>query len=302
MKLCAVVVWYNPSLLENGRDAVANIQSYAGMMDCVFIVDNSSSNNSLLAKQISNARYIANLENAGIAKALNQGCQLAIDEGFEWCMTMDQDSYWNPEQLALFIHKIADFAQQDSCYVSFAPDSDQPVILSYAALLKRKVLGNHYEEKIVPPKKMVEEAEKVITSGNIIKLSAWQDVGCFLEPLFIDEVDIEFCFRLRRNGYKLLLLREAHMYHNLGSSKRTILPKITKHSGKRLYFIVRNRLIMMKLYPEYTNNYKNDLKIYFKECCIFSFDFAKNLFYFIKGFLDSSKLFSQIKNKEGKIM
>ena len=298
MKLCAVVVWYNPLSLENGRDAIANIESYASVVDRVFIVDNSSSDNSLLARQIANVEYIANLENVGIAKALNQGCQLAIDEGFEWCMTMDQDSHWDSEQLALFIHKITDFTQQDSLYVSFAPDSDQPVILSYAALFKRKVLGHRYRERSVPPKKMVEEVETVITSGNIIKLSVWQDLGCFLEPLFIDEVDIEFCFRLRKTGYKLLKLREVHMYHTLGSSKRTILPKITKHSGKRLYFIVRNRLIMMKLYPEYTSNYKNDLKIYFKECCIFSFDFAKNLFYFIKGFCDYPKILSQIQKSE----
>lgn len=298
MNLCAVVIWYNPSVLENNGDAVANIQSYAAMMKRVFIVDNSSIDNSRLATQIPNARYVANLENVGIAKALNQGCKMAMEEGFDWCMTMDQDSRWDREQLSIFVNKISDFMFKDSLYVSFAPDSDQPVILSYAALLKRKVLGHHYKEKRVSPKNMVEEAETVITSGNIIKLSVWQELGRFLEPLFIDEVDIEFCFRLRKTGYKLLRLREVHMHHTLGSSKRTILPKITKHSGKRLYFIVRNRLIMMKLYPEYTSNYKNDLKIYFKECCIFSFDFAKNLFYFIKGFCDYPKILSQIQKSE----
>lgn len=296
MKLCAVVVWYNPLSLENSRDAIANIESYASVVDRVFIVDNSSSDNSLLVRQIANAKYIANLENVGIAKALNQGCQLAIDEGFEWCMTMDQDSHWDSEQLSIFVNKISDFMFKDSLYVSFAPDTAQPVVLSYAALLKRKILGRYYRERKPSSKPMVREPNAIITSGNIIKLSVWQELGCFLEPLFIDEVDIEYCFRLRRNGYKLLELREAHMNHNLGSSKRTILPKITKHSGKRLYFIVRNRLIMMKLYPEYTSSYKNDLKIYFKECCIFSFDFPKNLFYFIKGFLHYPKVLSQIQN------
>ena len=298
MNLCAVVIWYNPSVLENNGDAVANIQSYAAMMKRVFIVDNSSIDNSRLATEIPNARYVANLENVGIAKALNQGCKMAMEEGFDWCMTMDQDSRWDREQLSIFVNKISDFMFKDSLYVSFAPDSDQPVILSYAALLKRKVLGHHYKEKRVSPKNMVEEAETVITSGNIIKLFVWQELGRFLEPSFIDEVDIEFCFRLRKTGYKLLRLREVHMHHTLGSSKRTILPKITKHSGKRLYFIVRNRLIMMKLYPEYTSNYKNDLKIYFKECCIFSFDFAKNLFYFIKCFWDYPKVLSQIQKSE----
>lgn len=298
MNLCAVVIWYNPSVLENNGDAVANIQSYAAMMKRVFIVDNSSIDNSRLATQIPNARYVANLENVGIAKALNQGCKMAMEEGFDWCMTMDQDSHWDREQLSIFVKKISDFMLKDSLYVSFAPDTAQPVVLSYAALLKRKILGRYYRERKPSSKPMVREPNAIITSGNIIKLSVWQELGCFLEPLFIDEVDIEYCFRLRKTGYKLLRLREVHMHHTLGSSKRTILPKITKHSGKRLYFIVRNRLIMMKLYPEYTSNYKNDLKIYFKECCIFSFDFAKNLFYFIKGFCDYPKILSQIQKSE----
>lgn len=297
MNLCAVVVWYNPTSLENGRDAIANIQSYASLVKRIYIVDNSSSDNHLLAEQIPNVRYVANLENLGIAKALNQGCQMALDEGFEWCMTMDQDSYWDAEQLSLFIQKISDFMSKDSLYVSFAPDTSQEVILSYAAILKRKLLGRYYRERKTASKPLIEEPQKVITSGNIISLFIWQSVGGFLEPLFIDEVDCEYCFRLRKNGYKLLQLREAHMNHNLGSSKRTILPKITKHSGKRLYFIIRNRLVMMKLYPEYTSSYKEDLKIYFKECCIFSFSFSKNLFYFVKAYSDYPKILSQIQNK-----
>ena len=37
-------------------------------------------------------KFVFNSENLGIAKALNQGIEIAIKEKFEWVITMDNDS------------------------------------------------------------------------------------------------------------------------------------------------------------------------------------------------------------------
>ena len=86
MKLAAVVVFYNPS-----EKNIQNIKKYEKSIDRLFIVDNSE--DKIMRYQDSEKiKYIKLCENKGIAHALNIGAKEAIKEGFNWLLTLDQDS------------------------------------------------------------------------------------------------------------------------------------------------------------------------------------------------------------------
>ena len=89
-KIAAVVVLYNPDSVVMG-----NLNSYINQVDKLYAVDNSENINSMLVEKIKcikDAEYISNAKNLGIAAALNIGAKKAIEEGFEFLLTMDQDS------------------------------------------------------------------------------------------------------------------------------------------------------------------------------------------------------------------
>lgn len=237
MKLCAVVIWYNPDQL-----AVENILRYCKLCTQVYIVDNSDGDNSSLAKNIPNGKYFANLQNKGIAAALNDGCSFALADGFQWCMTMDQDSSWDEAVLTQFFSEIK--KQQGGKQVSFAPTHTNE-IKSLVGEVKYAVQGTCNTEVNFP--------DKVMTSGNVIDLAVWKAVGKFNEDLFIDEVDHEFCYRLWEHGYKICEFPQIFMKHTLGHVKRTFLPRPCKHSGVRLYYIFRNMLYVKTNFPKFYN-------------------------------------------------
>ncbi|MBO5137517.1 MAG: glycosyltransferase [Spirochaetaceae bacterium] len=242
MNLCAVVVWYNPN-----QQAVENILKYCKLCAQVYIVDNSDGDNSSLAKDIPNGKYFANLQNKGIAAALNEGCKFALQDGFHWCMTMDQDSSWEEDVLIQFFSEIKNYQREKR--VSFAPTHTNE-IKSLVGDVKYAVKGTCKAEINFP--------DKVMTSGNIINLTIWEAIGKFNEGLFIDEVDHEFCYRLWENGYEVCEFPKILMSHTLGYVKRTILPRPCKHSGVRLYYIFRNMLYIKQHYPKFykRNGYK----------------------------------------------
>jgi rhamnosyltransferase len=71
---------------------------------------------------IDNVLYYPNYQNFGIAKALNIGCQKALDEGYEWVLTMDQDSFWsNPEELQRYIQFSEKLYLNNAKNISFSP-------------------------------------------------------------------------------------------------------------------------------------------------------------------------------------
>lgn len=116
MKLAAVVIWYNPLKVD---DCIGKILSYAKYVR-VYIVDNSPCDNSSLASQIPDSVYIPNLRNLGIAAAQNTGCKKALEDGYDWVMTMDQDSYFDSGQFEHYLQETEKHLQSSEKDVSFS--------------------------------------------------------------------------------------------------------------------------------------------------------------------------------------
>ena len=106
MKLAGVVVLYNPD-----QKVIQNITSYINEVDVLYLVDNSSKDNSLLFTH-EKAKYIPLHGNTGIAHALKVGATKAIDNGFHYLLTMDQDSMFEQNALKSMKSIIDDDAEK----------------------------------------------------------------------------------------------------------------------------------------------------------------------------------------------
>lgn len=264
-KLSGLVVWYNPE-----KNDIANIDSYVAHIDKLYIIDNSNQNNQHLLSYrpfSGNIEYIPNGKNLGIATALNIGCQRAIEDGYEWILTMDQDSSFLPSHFELFITQINQLSANQK--------TDDIAI--YAPSRERDKKGNKF-------------VTKVITSGNILSLADYSEVQGFDDQLFIDEVDHDMCFRLLKNNKKIYKFLEPKLKHLVGNSKthhfffskRTVM----HHSAFRKYYIFRNRLIMMKRFPQYTRKLARDNRRLIINTILFEDDKIAKLKAIYRGFKD----------------
>jgi len=136
-----------------------------------------------------------------------------------------------------------------------------------------------------------------ITSGNLLSLDAYKSVGGFLDMLFIDHVDHEYCLRLNKNNYKVIRTNRVLVYHKLGNTNRRKFFRWifypSHHPPLRLYYRTRNRFLVDNLYkksfPEYI---KRDRRNFIRE--LFEIiAFEKNIWAKIKmifqGYIDYKK-------------
>jgi len=56
----------------------------------------------------------------------------------------------------------------------------------------------------------------------MVRREVLQKVGLFDEELVLGSDDLEFCLRLRSNGYRLLIARDVFVHHEGGSSFATV--------------------------------------------------------------------------------
>lgn len=279
IKIAGVTVLYNPK-----KEVVRNIKSYMQELDILFLVDNSTEVDKLIIKKIKEIDekiiYIPFDKNYGIARALNISIEKAKKLGYNWILTMDQDSYFNKEKLEKFVN----FYKKNDYYRNIG-------IIS--AKHKTNVESIKFIEGITIDNEL-KQIQTTMTSGNILNIEAWEKIGRFKEELFIDYVDHEYCLRLIVNGYKVMERQDVYLEHSLGEIKKYKLGyfsfSATNHNYIRRYYITRNRFFVINLYKnEFKKFCKTEKIAFFKELLkilLVETDKIRKVRNIIKGIID----------------
>lgn len=252
-----VVVTYNPE-----QEVIESCNKLLKQVDKLIIVDNNSEEkNKKILNQI-NEKYseieiVFNNENLGIATALNIGIKNLEKYDVQWILTMDQDSQISENMInkMLEIYNQIETEKRDeilSIFPNFIDESIQNI--------QEKQIGCEYEY-----------VDAEITSGNLLNIKVFEEVGYFDDELFIDLVDTDFCMRLNRKNIKMIKVRDAILFHKLGEGKsiKSVVGKFntSNHSALRRYYMTRNRFYTWKEYKDLDSfTLKRDKKLFVKEC------------------------------------
>lgn len=226
----------------------------------VVIIDNGSSNiealNQLIAAISHNTphntphdtpsyiRLISWPDNRGLATALNEGLRHAQSKGCELAFMFDQDSRigetfcdamtqaWqkalavSPQPVAAIGPRLQD------------PQSDRKTPFRKFSLWQRT-------DRLVSMTTDLYDTDFIITSGTLLSLPALKAIGDMKDDYFIDNIDLEWCFRARANGYSLYGTDATCLFHRIGEPSKNPLVNagvMVKHSPLRSYYSTRNRL------------------------------------------------------------
>jgi len=220
-KIAATVILYHPD-----KSCVGNILSYLPYVEKLYVIDNSEKESEIVPeiKKLNKAEYFRNNENIGIAAALNLACGKAMRDGFEWLLTMDQDSMFKSD-LFFYAAKTID-------------DTSDVAIIS----------PNHNNRIAEKDSFEYSLQDMIMTSGNLLNLKLYNRVGNFNDMLFIDEVDHDYCLRARLLDLKIICFTNIILDHKIGE---TVLKKgrnISVHSPARFYYMTRNTFYLLNKY------------------------------------------------------
>lgn len=281
-KIAGIVILYNPNIEE----VLKNITTYLHFVDVLYVYDNTISNSQFNSTHLKTAFtthsskivYNTNYINEGIGKPLNWAANLCLQNGFKWLLTMDQDTWFKADQIALFKLNIEQNLLFDESIAVLAP--------------------SFKTNNSTPPSDVIKynEAISAITSGSLIQLHIWKKIGGFNEVFFIDEVDNEYCYRAKKMGFKIIVFNNIFIEHEIGKIKKVgyfgIFAKKNRvlHNPFRLYFMLRNYLVVRKLYQHL---YKDEFKVRDKQIIttiknnlLFGGSFIKNLSSIIRALKD----------------
>ena len=92
----------------------------------------------------------------------------------------------------------------------------------------------------------------MITAGCLISIEIFEEIGGFREDFFIDNVDLEYSLRLKKNRKVSLITTVCGMEHEAGNSKYKkwfgINISSSNHNSFRRYYMARNHVILSREY------------------------------------------------------
>jgi len=257
MKLAGTVILFYPP-----ENIFAHIATYIHEIEVLYIFDNTPQNTISIPNEIKDkCRYLHSGENEGIAKKLNDAMNIAANEGFDYLLTMDQDSFFGSGDLEKYKRIVSEHVHRNNISM-FG--------IRYYDLKNHENLNPSFNKLL-------------ITSGAIINLKINKIIGGFNEKLFIDGVDTDYCLQTFAKGYQTLLVNEFSLKHQLGEEKKVMTPLLKStirkfHNPTRLYYIVRNHLYLRAKYPTQHQYLKNKIVLNeIKNCLFYAEDFVNYL-------------------------
>lgn len=235
----AIIILYNPDIasLEQALDTLLP------QVDEVCLIDNSDTSMAARFEKREGVVYMPLLQNMGIAAAQNRGIRHFQEKGYDYVLFCDQDSQGTDHLVERLITVCKTLEEEGQQIAAIGPT---PV---------NGRTGRSYYNK---PKNIVEQfvvdadgetwhvdmMHSIVSSFSLVRLSAFNEAGLFEEPLFIDAVDNEWCWRAAHfHGLASFVVRELSFHHMLGQP--TKLP-VKKSAPARLYYQYRNFLVLLR--------------------------------------------------------
>lgn len=241
-KLAAVVIAFKP----NSQILNKLLAQLSPSVEYLIVVFNSSYQSSDIAN-FDNLLVIQNNENLGIAEALNQGVREALTLKASEVLLFDQDSNIRINHVDSLYKEFLkarelfpNLAAVSPRFFNIHTDIREPFYLYKNGRLQKDMR--------LKGSASLYYSDFSITSSILISSEVFSRVGLFDSQLFIDQVDTEWNFRAKKNGYIICGTDSVQMIHSLGDEGAYFLgKKVYIHSPFRVMFQLRNSISLVKL-------------------------------------------------------
>jgi len=229
----------------------------------IILVDNGSNDNTVQAvrRKFPHVFVIANKENLGFCKANNIGFEYSLKKGFDYLLLLNTDV----KALPNLIHELVKVMQSDpKIGIAGAKNllMENPAYMwgqygkvTWGPMLV-KIIGRFEPDENInkPPK----DVDWVICNGCMMSRAALEKVGGFDENFWQCNEDVDWSYRARKAGFRVVYVDTAAILHKGGSSADSERKEIFSYG----YFIGRNAIIFAK---KYANPFQM-IKLFFTIC------------------------------------
>ncbi len=214
----------------------------------ILIIDNGGAASALPTALPKNIKLLNPGSNVGVAQGHNLALRQLYANGCSHALLFDQDSVPLPGMISSLLNAEQTLRAAGLAVAAVGPDTHAKAgapTTGFVRLHGCLARVSSLSDEGLPV--AARRCDFLITSGTLLRDEVFAAVGDFDKTLFIDNVDVEWCYRAAHRGHICYGVINAHMQHRLGDQNRS-LPfsrrRLVIHSPLRIYYMTRNRLLL----------------------------------------------------------
>ena len=244
-----IVNWNTGQQLRDCLDSICAAGRDGLHLGRIIVVDNASSDGS--ADELDDVQLpvsvIRNPENSGFAAACNQGAA-GSSEDYLLFLNPDTRLFQNSLSVPITFMEKAENQQVGICGIQLVDDQGRvsrncarfptPMII-ISSMLGLDIFLPHW----FPSHFMKEwdhgssrEVDQVMGAFFLVRRKVFEAFGGFDERFFVYFEDVDFSFRVRKEGWWSVFLCEAQAFHRGAGSSEQV-------KAKRLFYVLRSRIL-----------------------------------------------------------
>lgn len=242
-KVGIILINYNG--LEDTIECIDSIRKSDYSNFHIYVIDNNSKQDASMLKNYSCVTYKRLDDNVGFGVANNIGAELAIRDGAQLIMCLNNDTVIEQDTISVLAAQTTDKVITTAAIYYYS----NPQELWYGGGKVSKWRGTFRHKNYHNSRKIT------FITGCCMMLTAtcYKDIGLFDPAYFMYYEDSDFSLKALKKGYQLQYVYEARVYHKVGSSSSKIV-------GLKDYYLTRNRLYILNKYSSF---FKSTSKLYF---------------------------------------
>jgi len=248
--LSTVVVSYRSQ--QHVLACLAALEAAKGVRAEVVVVDNDSRDGvaEALAERFPSVQVIANQENVGYARAVNQGIHATRGE---FVLVMNPDCEVEPDAPQVLVGYLREHpktaivgpkilnADGSLEYSARAFPDHLTFLFNRYSLLTRLFPKNRFSRRYLLTDwdhASVREVDWLSGACLLVRRAAIDQVGAMDEAFFMFNEDVDWCRRMRLAGWAVTYVPDAVVVHHVGASRSKVEPKVIyeRHRGMIHYF------------------------------------------------------------------
>jgi GT2 family glycosyltransferase len=210
----------------------------------VLVADNGSTDGSaeVIVCEFPGVTLLRNGKNLGFAGGNNPGIKYAMANGADYVLLLNNDTVIEPD----FLGRMVQLAESDLSIGIVSPKIfyfSEPKRIWFAGGMIdfHKGLTSHLGDQEIDRGQFDDILDVDFVSGcaMLIKKAVIQDAGLLYDKLFLYYEDSDYCARVHRTGYRIVMAQDARIWHKVSSTT-------SKIKDLQWFYGTRNMLIFEK--------------------------------------------------------
>lgn len=232
----------NTNRLKDTLDCLASLEKSDYVNNTIIVLDNKSTNGSVevIRKTYPSIQIIELVNNAGYAGNNNVGIRAAIVQGAEWVFVLNEDTILAPDCITHMV-SIGESSPDIGIVGPMVYHYDEPSVIQSAGgnmdpwWFPSHIGKNEVDQGQFPAPRPV---DWISGCAIMVRGTTIAQIGQLDERFFYYWEETEWCLRARVNGWRIIHVPQAKLWHKGVQRDYRPAPYVT-------YYSTRNRFLML---------------------------------------------------------